>query len=147
MDATRPDLGAICSRPTVGRGLFRGKTQATQEVTEYHLTEAQCLFIAAKCETAPAVGLLKEMVHVFMLARRLGYADPRMIRKLIKSLIATGKLSDSEVVYAAYRTSDEGGRPAKEYHLTEAQALFVSITVDAHHNEPIRIIARALREP
>lgn len=49
---------------TVARGA------APQPVTEFWLTEAQALKVAAKSETAPADALLDEMIRVFMLARR-----------------------------------------------------------------------------
>ena len=39
------EIGPILSRPAVGRGLFRGKTQESVTVREYLLTEAQALFI------------------------------------------------------------------------------------------------------
>lgn len=63
-------IGDVFSRPSVGRGLFRGKTQTSTTVTEYLLTEAQALKVSAKSETDPADALLDEMIQVFMLARR-----------------------------------------------------------------------------
>lgn len=54
----------------------------------------------------------------------LGYADPRMIRKIIKSMIATKKLNVSELMYAAERQTE--GRPAREFWLTREEALLVA---------------------
>jgi hypothetical protein len=60
-------LNDIHQRPTVGR--WPGQV-AAQPVTEYWLTEAQALKVAAKSETEPADALLDEMIRVFLLARR-----------------------------------------------------------------------------
>lgn len=58
------------------------------------------------------------------LAVRLEFADPRMIRKLIKS--NSEKLNKISVLYAAAQTSGEqGGRPATEYYLDQKQAIFI----------------------
>lgn len=59
------------------------------------------------------------------LAERLGYERPRTIRDLIESLIRGRKLNDSAVRRVARQTSQAGGRPGREYWLTEPQALKV----------------------
>lgn len=80
-----PEIGPILSRETVSRGLCRGKTATEVTVIEYWLTEAQALFIAAKSETKGATAILKDMIRVYMLARRGLYpqqyttADPRTL--------------------------------------------------------------------
>lgn len=60
-------LNDIHQRPTVGR--WPGQV-APQAVTEYWLTEAQALKVAAKSETDVADALLDEMIAVYMAARR-----------------------------------------------------------------------------
>jgi len=60
-------LNDVDQRATVARG--EGAV-AAQPVTEYWLTEAQALKVAARSETDIADALLDEMIHVFMLARR-----------------------------------------------------------------------------
>ena len=63
-------------------------------------------------------------VHDLDLGRRLGFADPRMVRKLIKS--NAGNLNKINVLYAVEQTSGEqGGRPATEYYLDRRQAIFI----------------------
>lgn len=57
------------------------------------------------------------------LAARLGYERVTKIRDLIKGLVSAGKLKDIAVFPAAVQTS--GGRPTREFWLTEAQALKV----------------------
>ena len=67
-----PELGEVCT--TVVQTSDRGGRPGR----EYHLTEEQALFIAAKSETPRATQLLKAMIAVFMEARRrlgLGTAD------------------------------------------------------------------------
>lgn len=54
------------------------------------------------------------------LAEKLGYERPRKIRDLIAEFA-----NEIEVCPVQGRTSERGGRPADEYWLTEAQALFV----------------------
>lgn len=46
------------------------KTSGGRPGSEYWLTEAQALKVAARSETEPADALLDEMIHVFQLARR-----------------------------------------------------------------------------
>lgn len=63
-------------------------------------------------------------IHDLEIGERLGFADPRMIRKLIKG--NTEKLNKISVLYAERKPSgDQGGRPATEYYLTAAQAAFI----------------------
>lgn len=57
------------------------------------------------------------------LAERLGFKELVSIRRLIKSLIRTGKLSDIKVLHGA--SAATGGRPVAEYWLTERQAIKV----------------------
>lgn len=58
------------------------------------------------------------------LARRLGFAEDRAIRKIIgRNHIEIAM--HGEVWDAASQTSAKGGRPGTEYHLNEAQALLV----------------------
>jgi hypothetical protein len=60
------------------------------------------------------------------LAKKLGYAHPADIRKLIRRLMDEGILNESEVFATVAKTSMRGGRPAKEYWLTEEQAILVT---------------------
>jgi hypothetical protein len=55
------------------------------------------------------------------LGRRLGYADARMVRKLVRRIF-----NDSEVMYTVSQTPG-GGRPATVFLLTRAQALKVAM--------------------
>ncbi len=57
------------------------------------------------------------------LGERLELADPRQVRKLIRTHKSAGNVSPYEVMHAAEIT---GGRPAREYWLTEADALFIA---------------------
>lgn len=79
------------------------------------------------------------------LAERLGYERPRKIRDLIERLCREGKLNDSELRPVVGRS---GGRPAKEFWLTEAQALKVvakseTAKADALLDEVIRVFILA----
>ena len=56
------------------------------------------------------------------LGKWLGYPDPSDCRELVKRLIRSEKLNDSEVFRAARETSKKGGRPSIEYWLTRAQS-------------------------
>ncbi len=81
------------------------------------------------------------------LAHRLVYRRPEKIRDLIRRLISDGKLNDVEVFTTAGKTS--GGRPAREYWLTEAQALKVvakseTAKADALLDEVIRVFMLAV---
>lgn len=63
-------------------------------------------------------------VHDLHLADRLGFAEPRMIRNLIKR--NHDKLLKFGVCYAVEQTSgNQGGRPATEYFLNQRQAVFI----------------------
>ncbi|MBV5309354.1 hypothetical protein [Chromatium okenii] len=57
------------------------------------------------------------------LAERLGFADPRMIRKLIKS--NKEKLNGFSILYAVEIIHNGAGRPATEYYLDRQQSLFI----------------------
>lgn len=63
-------IGEVLSRPTVGRGINRGKSEGSQVVNEYWLTREQACFIAAKSETARATLYLKWIIDVFLGAQR-----------------------------------------------------------------------------
>lgn len=69
------------------------------------------------------------------LAVRLGYARPREVRALIRSLRSAGKLNPFEVRGVAPQTS---GRPATEFWLTESEAL--KITAKSGTNEADAIL-------
>lgn len=82
------------------------------------------------------------------LAERLGYERPRDIRKLIKDLCTAGKLSDISIRDEQARVF--GQRPAREYWLTEAQALKVvakseTAAADALLDEVIAVFIMARR--
>ncbi len=63
-------------------------------------------------------------VHDLHLAEKLGFAEPRMIRTLIKR--NNDKLLKFGVCYAVEQTSGEqGGRPATEFYLNQRQAVFI----------------------
>jgi hypothetical protein len=57
-------------------------------------------------------------------AQWLGFSRPRDIRHLIKSMISSKKLNDVAVRGVGPQTS--GGRPTREFWLTETQALLVA---------------------
>lgn len=69
------------------------------------------------------VGEEEPKIRDLELAERLEYDRPRNIRVLIGRLIKEGKLSGVEVRFTVKQTL--GGRPGKEYWLTEAQAIKV----------------------
>lgn len=78
------------------------------------------------------------------LAEHLGYERPRKMRDLIARLISDGKLNSFEVCTTVGQTTEAGGRPSKEYWLTEAQALKVvakseTAKADAILDELIRV--------
>jgi len=82
------------------------------------------------------------------LGERLGYANPIDIRKLIRRLEDEKKLKDLVVFATVAKTS--GGRPGREYWLTEAQALKVvakseTSIADALLDEVIRVYMLARR--
>lgn len=63
-------------------------------------------------------------VHDLQLAERLGFAEPRMIRNLIKR--NEDKLLKFGVCYAVEQTyGAQGGRPATEFYLNQRQAIFI----------------------
>ena len=64
------------------------------------------------------------------LGRRLGYADPRMVRKLVRRIF-----KDSELLSTV---SQRGGRPATVYLLTERQALKVAMRSETPSAEVIQ---------
>lgn len=59
------------------------------------------------------------------LAKRLGFARPLAIRDLIKRHIESGNLSGPGI-FRTVRKNNSRGRPATEYWLDEASALFVA---------------------
>jgi hypothetical protein len=59
------DLPGVLSRPIVGHGVNAGKT-----LTEYWLTQAEALFVAARSETKKATAILKAIIDVFVVATR-----------------------------------------------------------------------------
>lgn len=63
-------------------------------------------------------------VHDLQLAECLGFAEPRMIRNLIKR--NQSKLLKFGVCYAVEQTAGiQGGRPATEFYLNQKQAIFI----------------------
>lgn len=66
------------------------------------------------------------MIEDLELAKRLGYAEPRMIRRLIKNMLERGQLKPEQVCAGAAQTSDKGGRPATVFHLGEFACLKVT---------------------
>ncbi|PQJ95882.1 GIY-YIG nuclease family protein [Chromatium okenii] len=72
------------------------------------------------------------------LAERLGFADPRMIRKLIKS--NKEKLSEFSVLKVATKNfGDQGGRPATEYYLDQNQAIFICMKSETDNAKSVQI--------
>jgi hypothetical protein len=65
-------------------------------------------------------------IHDLELAKRLGYERPRKIRELIERHLRDGNLNESGVRPTVGQTSAKGGRPATEYWLDQASALFVA---------------------
>lgn len=76
-------------------------------------------------------------VHDLRLAECLGFARPRTIRQLIErnedELSAYGG-----VCRTVQQTSPLGGRPAKEYWLTEPQALLICMFADTTNAAGVR---------
>lgn len=66
-------------------------------------------------------------VHDLKLAEILGYARLAEIRYLIKRLIRDGFLNDSNVLRTVRKTSEKGGRPGIEYHLSHLGAIIVCL--------------------
>lgn len=64
------------------------------------------------------------------LAKRLGYARPIDVRKLVRRLRDDGTLNDYEVIATVAKTSAKGGRPATAYWLRESGALKVMAKSD-----------------
>lgn len=84
------------------------------------------------------------------LGRRLRYANPIDIRKLVRRLMEDGKLKASEVLATVAKTSERGGRPGTEYWLSEAAALEViakseTALADEILDEMIRVYMLARR--
>ncbi|PQJ95611.1 hypothetical protein [Chromatium okenii] len=77
------------------------------------------------------------------LAKRLGFADPRMIRKLIKS--NKEKLSEFSVLKVATKNfGDQGRRPATEYYLDQNQAIFTDGSLEVRNAAAISTNAWAI---
>lgn len=84
------------------------------------------------------------------LGERLRYANPIDIRKLIRRLLSDGKLNDFEVFATVAKTSEQGGRPATEYWLSEAATLKIvakseTAIADAILDDVIRVYMLARR--
>jgi hypothetical protein len=82
------------------------------------------------------------------LGRRLGFKSPRDVRKIIERMVDAQKLSAVRVCATASQTS--GGRPGREFWLTEAQALKVAAKsetepADAILDEMIHVFMLARR--
>ncbi len=65
------------------------------------------------------------MVEDLELGKRLGYSEPRLIRRLIKNLLESGALRTETVCDTVSQTSPRGGRPSTIYWLNEKAALKV----------------------
>lgn len=63
-------MPGIHVRDTVSRTSMPRGGEREVKVTEYWLTEAEALYLAAKSETDAADAMLREMIRVYMLARR-----------------------------------------------------------------------------
>ena len=81
------DLGGICHRSTAERYEIKPGQWHSKPTDEYHLTESQALFVAAKSATAPATDLLKEMIRVYMLARR-GQLHDQLSENTVRAIFA-----------------------------------------------------------
>lgn len=64
------------------------------------------------------------MVQDLELAKKLGYKEPRAIKKLIKRMVEAGQLAP-ETVWDTVSQTPSGGRPSQVYHLSEKAALKV----------------------
>lgn len=71
------------------------------------------------------MGDTEPRVHDLELAKRLGYDRPRNVRQLIKGHLDAGNLG-APGVCCVTQQNGERGRPATEYWLDEASALFVA---------------------
>jgi hypothetical protein len=83
------------------------------------------------------------MIRDLDLGHRLGLARPRDIRGIVKDLLRTGKLNDSDVC-AVWAQTPGGGRPSVEYHLKKRAVLKVVIhsrtdAADKVHDEMIEV--------
>ena len=66
------------------------------------------------------------MLEDLELAKRLGYALPYDIRKLIRRMIENGQLTQEQVFATVANTSEKGGKPGTTYYLGEFAALKVT---------------------
>lgn len=81
-------LPGINVRRTVRRtSMPHGGTRQT-EVDAYFLNEEEALYITAKSETPEADAMLKEVIHVFTLARRGLLPDQQLMQQALVSLAA-----------------------------------------------------------
>jgi len=84
-------IDEVLMRATVARIEKTGAISGVEhrEVTEYWLTRAQALKVAARSETAPADALLDEMIHVFELALdgKLG-GQKQLDANIVRALLA-----------------------------------------------------------
>lgn len=66
------------------------------------------------------------MIQDLELAERLGYSEPRMIRKLIKRMLEKGQLREGQFCDAVSQNTGKRGRPGKTYYLGEFACLKVT---------------------
>ncbi len=76
------------------------------------------------------------MVYDLDLARELGYSDPTLIRRLIKSLRGRGNLPEDGL--SAPATESTGGRPGTAFYLGEKAALKVVTKSETPRPTPSR---------
>ncbi|WP_438029023.1 hypothetical protein [Sorangium sp. So ce233] len=105
----------------VGRTVRRRRIGAvTREVEEFWLTEPAALFIASKSETPEAVAVTKDMIRVFMLARRglLPSQRPSISNEQFEAMLDRAAKAGAAAALAAVAAADlPTVRPGDEHRL------------------------------
>lgn len=94
------ELQGVHVRATVARTSMPNGGEREVAVNVYELTEEQACFVAAKSETPAANALLKEMIHVFVLARR-GMLDASSGAAVLRQLTPVIAAAISEAMRVA----------------------------------------------
>lgn len=101
------EITPLSNRATVARFDSAGNSRGSIEVTEYWLDEADALFVIAKSDTTKANALTREMIRVYMLARRgllPGQAGiPNELIAALAQIAETQKQQRDEVAAIAHR--------------------------------------------
>lgn len=140
-DLSHDDVRPVVVRTRVGI--------AERNVTEFWLSEAAALFIIAKSETAMAKTLLKEMIRVFMLARRgllaLNVEHETLLRTMAKEL-AEVKSELSRVALDHGMIGVDGAKRISEMILELAQWQFMRGAAPSTKSAQTRIRQKLCRD-